>query len=223
MAEIRKKLLLHSCCGPCSTAVIERLTDDFDITVFYYNPNIMDRREYELRKSEEQRFISEYSQNTGARIAFIEGDYRPELYYAAVQGLENEPEGGARCSRCFWLRLSETARLAKELGFDCFDTTHTVSPYKNYDTIKAVSEKLSEQTGVEYIAGNYKKKNGYQRSIELSKEYGLYRQHFCGCRFSEDAFAASEKALKKASEDKVCAEDASRSSYGGRCEEEAER
>ena len=177
MAEIKEKLFLHSCCGPCSTAVIERLADDFDITVFYFNPNITDEEEYLHRKSEEQRFISEYSEKTGHKIGFIEGDYVPADYYEAVKGLEQEKEGGARCRECFRIRLEKTAALAKEKGYDAFDTTLSVSPYKNYDVISELASGISEKTGVRYLSGNYKKKDGYKRSIELSKEYGLYRQH----------------------------------------------
>ena len=185
MAGFKEKLLLHSCCGPCSTAVIERLADDFDITVFYYNPNITDEEEYLHRKSEEQRFIAEYSEKTGADIDFIEGDWLPQDYYKAVTGLEQEKEGGARCRECFRLRLEKTAQLARHMGFDCFDTTLSVSPYKNYDVISELASEISERTGVRYLSGNYKKKDGYKRSIELSKEYGLYRQHYCGCEFSK--------------------------------------
>ena len=185
MAEIKEKLFLHSCCGPCSTAVIERLADDFDITVFYFNPNITDEEEYLHRKSEEQRFIAEYSEKTGHSIGFIEGDYVPADYYKAVTGLEQEREGGARCRECFRIRLEKTAALAKEKGYDVFDTTLSVSPYKNYGVISELAEEISEKTGVRYLGGNYKKKDGYKRSIELSKEYGLYRQHYCGCEYSK--------------------------------------
>ncbi len=185
MSENRKKLLLHSCCGPCSTAVIERLVEDFDVTVFYYNPNITDSDEYLHRKSEEERFIREYCANTGRHIDYIDGEYCPAEYLEYVKGLENEPEGGMRCKKCFELRLAKTAELAKKLNFDCFDTTLTVSPYKNYDNISVIASKLADEYAVEYLSGNYKKQNGYQRSIELSKEYGLYRQHYCGCDFSK--------------------------------------
>ena len=180
----KKSILLHSCCGPCSTAVIERLLNDYDITVFYYNPNITDQAEYEHRLSEEKRFIEEFNQNTGNDVKLIEGRYDPEEFFEAAKGLEAEPEGGARCAECFKLRLKETAALAQKLGFDCFDTTLTVSPYKNYDVISAIGKELAGDT-LEYVSGNYKKKEGYKRSIELSKEYGLDRQHFCGCVFSE--------------------------------------
>ena len=195
----KKKLLLHSCCGPCSTAVIERLLPDYDITVFYYNPNITGAEEYAHRLAEQKRFIKEYSEKTGAKIAFIEGRYEPSEFFDAVKGLEGEPEGGARCRECFRLRLAETAKAAGGLGYDCFDTTLSVSPYKNYNVISAVAAEVLEELGpaaygAVCLSGNYKKKEGYKRSIELAREYGLYRQHFCGCCFSEaEAGAAAER------------------------------
>ena len=183
----KKKLLLHSCCGPCSTAVIERLLEggEYALTVFYYNPNITDPAEYEHRKAEQQRFLKEYCTENGADIGFVEGDYDPQTFLAAAKGMEELPEGGARCRMCFEMRLSAAAKLAKEGGFDCFDTTLSVSPYKNYDVISEVGLALSEALGVEFLAGNYKKKDGYRRSVELSKQYGLYRQHYCGCEYSK--------------------------------------
>ncbi len=182
----KKKLLLHSCCGPCSTAVIERLlqTGEYDITVLYYNPNITDGEEYGLRKLEQIRFLYEYQLNTGTAIPFMETKYDPENFFAATKGLEDCPEGGERCRVCFELRLRETAQAAKELGFDCFDTTLSVSPYKNYEVISEVGRELEKELGIEYLGGNYKKKDGYKRSVELAKEYRLYRQHYCGCKFS---------------------------------------
>ncbi len=182
-SQAKKRILLHSCCGPCSTAVTERLSEDGEaqITLFYYNPNITDPAEYEHRKAEQKRFLAE----SGLDIRFLEGPYDPEEYYTAVRGLEQEPEGGARCAACFALRLEKTAALARELGFDAFDTTLSVSPYKNYETIRSIAEPLAERCGLEYLAGNYKKKDGYKRSIELSRQYGLYRQHYCGCEFSK--------------------------------------
>ncbi len=215
----KKKLLLHSCCGPCSTAVIERLLPDWDICVFYYNPNITDPAEYEHRLSEQKRFIAEFREKTGADVAFIEGRYEPSEFYDAVKGLEGEPEGGARCRECFRLRLAAAAAKAAELGFDCFDTTLSVSPYKNYDTIAAaaaeVQDGLSAAFGGQrpgdgspgdesssklpvYLGGNYKKKEGYKRSIELAREYGLYRQHYCGCGFSKRE--AEEAMARKAAQ-----------------------
>jgi predicted adenine nucleotide alpha hydrolase (AANH) superfamily ATPase len=188
-----RKLLLHSCCGPCSTAVIEKLLQDgnYDITVFYFNPNITEREEYEHRKSEQKRVIAELYPG----LKFIEGNYDPREYYEVIHGYEGEPEGGFRCSLCFTLRLEETARYAKEHGFECFDTTLSVSPYKSYDTICAIARQLESKYGVEYLAGNYKKKDGYKRSIELSKQLDLYRQHFCGCEFSKGMASAFAKDL----------------------------
>ena len=188
-----KKLLLHSCCGPCSTAVIEKLLQDgnYDITVFYFNPNITEAEEYEHRKAEQKRVIAELYPG----IKFIEGNYNPREYYEVIHGYENEPEGGFRCSLCFTLRLEETARYAKEHGYDAFDTTLSVSPYKSYDTIYAIAKQLAFKYGIEYIAGNYKKKDGYKRSIELSKQLNLYRQHFCGCEFSKETSAMMSKGL----------------------------
>ncbi len=173
------KMLLHSCCGPCSTAVIEKLKDDYELTVFYFNPNIHPREEYELRK-ENQKKVCEIM-----GVPFIEGDYDPQLYYAVCKGLEAAPEGGERCKACFRLRMEETARLAKDSAFDCFDTTLSVSPHKNYDAISEAGHRAEEKYGVEYVSGNYKKKDGYKRSTELSEEYGLYRQNYCGCEFSK--------------------------------------
>lgn len=198
----KKKLLLHSCCGPCSTAVLERLLPDYEITLFYYNPNITDPAEYEHRLSEQERFLAEWAGKDGrADVKLQPGDYDPQVYYNFVEGLEQEPEGGARCAKCFMLRLRETAEKAAKEGYDCFDSTLTVSPYKNYKTISPIGFELAEEYGVEYLDGNYKKKDGYLRSIALAKEYGLYRQHYCGCEFSkwdgcEDA-GKSDKSDKK--------------------------
>lgn len=194
----KKKLLLHSCCGPCSTAVIERLLGDGEcgVSVFYYNPNITDPQEYAHRKSEQIRLLEELRRQ-GTEVAFIDADYDPQNFFEAVKGLENEPEGGARCAVCFEMRLRRTALYAAEHGFDCFDTTLTVSPYKNYDVISSIGRRISEETGIEYLSGNYKKKDGYRRSVELSKKYRLYRQHFCGCAFS---FRDAQKKAASAAE-----------------------
>ncbi len=181
----KKSILLHSCCGPCSTAVVERLAEEYNITIFYYNPNITDENEYELRLSEQKRFLKELGEKRGTSVDLIEGRYEPERWYEFIKGLEGEPEGGARCEKCFLLRLSETARLAREMGFDCFDSTLSVSPHKDYGKISRIGEELSAETGVEFLSGNYKKRDGYRRSTELSREYGLYRQNYCGCEFSK--------------------------------------
>lgn len=189
-----KKILLHSCCGPCSTAVIERLARDWDITVFYFNPNITDAAEYEHRKAEQKRFITEYNKKAEHPAAFIEGDYDPSSFLELIAGHEADREGGARCAICFRQRLAATAALASALGFDAFDTTLTVSPYKNYDVISAIGRELEPEYGVFYLSGNYKKQDGYRRSVTLSNEYGLYRQHYCGCVFSERQAEADRAA-----------------------------
>lgn len=182
----KPRLLLHSCCGPCSTAVIERLLPDYDITVFFYNPNITDPNEYEKRLTSQLMVIDYFNKNLSPenKIDFIEGRYDPDEYFKLVSGYEEEKEGGRRCSLCFDMRLEETAIIAKEKGFDTFTTTLTVSPHKSYDIISQIGKSLSEKYKVDYLDGNFKKKDGFKRSIELSKEMNLYRQNYCGCQFS---------------------------------------
>ena len=175
-----KRMLLHSCCGPCSTAVIEVLKNDYDLTIFYYNPNIDTDEEYKHRLAEQIR----YCQQVGIKV--VEEGYNPEEFYSKGQGLENEKEGGARCSVCFKLRLLRTARKAKEEGYDCFGTTLTVSPHKNAESINGIGKFIEFEEGIEFVEGNYKKKDGYKKSIELSKQYNLYRQNYCGCKFSKE-------------------------------------
>ncbi len=194
-ADQKKTMLLHACCGPCSTAVLERLCPDYAVTVFYYNPNITEEAEYRMREEELQRFLCAWEEAGGPHVDLIPGRYDPQEYYTCAKGLEQEPEGGERCRACFRLRLSETASLAKEQGFDCFDTTLTVSPYKSFRDISAIGRSLAEEMGVAYAEGNYKKKDGYRRSVALSKEYGLYRQDYCGCAFSK-AEAEARRAAK---------------------------
>ena len=174
------KLLLHSCCAPCSSACLERLKDFFSVTVLYYNPNIDDKEEYEKRKAEQIRFLKE----TGW-AEFLDCDHDAEAFEKMALGMENEPERGARCYRCYGLRLEKTAELAKENGFAYFATTLTLSPYKNAEWLNEIGEKLGGRYEVNYLYTDFKKKGGYHRSIELSEEYGLYRQDFCGCRFSK--------------------------------------
>lgn len=174
------RLLLHSCCAPCSSACLERLKEHFTITVLYYNPNIDEREEYEKRKAEQMRFLKE----TGwAEI--LDCDHDKEAFESISKGLEDEPERGKRCYACYALRLNETGKRAKDGGFDYFGTTLTLSPYKNAEWLNEIGEKLSKNYGVAYLYTDFKKKGGYARSIELSKAYGLYRQDFCGCRFSK--------------------------------------
>ena len=196
--KTKKTLLLHACCGPCSSACLERLYPDYDITVFYYNPNITDEGEYRMREEELNHFLQRWQpEGKPTGIAAISGRYDPREYYTCVKGLEQEPEGGARCRACFLLRLEETAKQAAALGFDAFDTTLSVSPYKNSKVLAEIGQSLAETYGVAYLAGNYKKQDGYRRSIELSKEYGLYRQDYCGCEFSK-AEAEARRAAKAA-------------------------
>ncbi|MBR1417252.1 MAG: epoxyqueuosine reductase QueH [Bacilli bacterium] len=176
------KVLLHSCCAPCSSAVIERLNKYFDITILYYNPNIEPYEEYLKRKEEEIRFIKEFK--TINKLDIIDCDYDNDKYHDLVKGLEDILEGGIRCHKCYNLRLEYTAKLAKELGYDYFATTLTVSPYKNSQVLNEIGKILEDKYNIKYLYSDFKKKNGYKRSIELSKEYNLYRQDYCGCIYS---------------------------------------
>lgn len=173
-------LLLHSCCAPCSSACLERLKDKFKITVLYYNPNIDEKEEYEKRKAEQIRFLKE----TGW-AEFLDCDHDAEAFVKMAQGLENEPERGARCYRCYALRLEKTAAVAKEKGFAYFATTLTLSPHKNADWLNELGEKAGGRYEVKYLFSDFKKQGGYYRSTALSAEYGLYRQDFCGCKYSK--------------------------------------
>ena len=174
------KLLLHSCCAPCSTACLERLAGHFSITVFYYNPNIDDCEEYEKRKAEQKRLLQETGWGD-----FLDCDHDTRAFEEMAKGLENEPERGARCYSCYALRLGKTADAAKAGGYDCFATTLTLSPLKNAEWLNTIGEREGERAGVAYLYSDFKKKGGYLRSTELSKEYGLYRQDYCGCSFSK--------------------------------------
>ena len=180
----KSTILLHSCCGPCSTAVIERLAPNFDITILYYNPNIYPEEEYIKRKNEEIKYINIYNKNNESKVNFLDCDYESEKFYEAVKGIEDEREGGARCPLCFALRLRKTASLAKEKNFEYFGTTLTVSPHKNASQINAIGKSLESEIGVKFLEADFKKQNGYLRSIELSKENNLYRQNYCGCEFA---------------------------------------
>ncbi len=184
---IKPRLLLHSCCGPCSTAVVERLAGEYDITLFFYNPNITDNSEYEKRKTAQQVFLKRYNE-AGAwenRVAFLEGPYDRDSFYRTVKGLEPEPEGGNRCLKCFELRLEKTAQQAWNMGFDSFGTTLSVSPHKNFEWISKIGNQLATEKGLLFLDEDFKKQAGYQRSIQLSKEYGLYRQNYCGCEYAK--------------------------------------
>ena len=184
---VKKTLLLHSCCGPCSTACIERVLPDWKVTIFYFNPCITDPEEYEKRKAAQIQFLSAYNQQIPEEdhVDFIEGDYDPDSYFKLVEGYEEEPEGGARCTLCFQQRLEAAARFAKSEGYYAFGTTLTVSPHKNYPLISAIGNQMSRDFQVEFLDLDFKKKAGFQRSIQMSKEYDLYRQNYCGCSYSK--------------------------------------
>lgn len=176
------KLLLHSCCAPCSSYVLEYLSHYFSITVLYYNPNIYPESEYTKRIWEQQKLIGDLP--VRHPISFIAGPYDKELFYEMAKGLEEAKEGGERCFRCYELRLREAARIAKEAEFDYFTTTLSISPLKNARKLNEIGARLAEEYGVKYLLSDFKKKNGYKRSTELSKLYGLYRQDYCGCEYS---------------------------------------
>lgn len=176
-------LLLHSCCAPCSSYVLEYLANYFKITVFYYNPNIYPEKEYRRRVQEQINFIEEFK--TKNKVEFIEGKYDSESFYRGAKGMEDEKEGGRRCTVCFELRLREAAIMAKRGSYDYFTTTLSISPHKDAKRLNNIGGELSKEYGVNYLYSDFKKKEGYKRSIELSKEYNLYRQDYCGCIFSK--------------------------------------
>lgn len=178
-------LLLHSCCASCSSYVIEYLSNYFKITVFYYNPNIYPESEYTKRILEQQTLITQMK--TRYPVAFMAGNYDSDRFYEMAKGLEHVKEGKERCFRCYELRLREASEVAKKCGFDYFTTTLSISPLKNAAKLNEIGMRLSEEYGVEYLVSDFKKKNGYKRSIELSKKYDLYRQDYCGCEFSVPA------------------------------------
>lgn len=182
-ADAPKSLLLHSCCAPCSSYVLKYLSEYFAITLLYYNPNISPQSEYDTRLKEQARLIEELPVRNPVRL--IEGRYEPQEFYEAVRGLEKEPEGGARCKVCYELRLREAAREAARLGCDYFATTLTISPLKDSGAINGIAQKVGQEYGVTPLPSDFKKRDGYKQSVELSKEYGLYRQNFCGCIFSK--------------------------------------
>lgn len=205
-----KTLFLHSCCAPCSSYVLEYLRKFFRITVFYFNPNITEDTEYQKRVEEQKRLIGEYNNRLNSPltadkkedtkpaypIEIVEGDHCKEKFFQVVRGLEKCGEGSERCFACFRLRLEETARRAKEAGADYFATTLTISPLKNAAKLNEIGEELSAEYGVAHLPSDFKKKGGYQRSIELSKEYDLYRQDYCGCIFSKAESAERKKSCE---------------------------
>ena len=177
----RPKLALHACCAPCSSAVLERLNEAFEIVVYYYNPNIAPEEEFHRRAAEQRRLVEQMPLRD-ARVA--EGPYDAERYYALVRGHEGDPEGGARCAICFEMRLRSTAAFAREIGADYFTTTLSISPLKDAQLLNELGARIAAEAGVTYLHSDFKKRDGYKRSCALSEEYGLYRQDYCGCAFS---------------------------------------
>ena len=178
----KKTLLLHACCAPCSSAVLERIAEYFDITILYYNPNITEKEEYEKRLQELEKFVNEINLDN---IKVMPGRYQPEEFFEMSKGLEQEKERGKRCYQCYKLRLEETAKIAEQQIFDFFTTTLSISPYKNSKWLNEIGADLDKKYQSTYLYADFKKKNGYKRSIELSKQYNLYRQDYCGCIYSK--------------------------------------
>ena len=181
----RPKLFLHSCCAPCSSYCLMYLAQYFDIIDFYYNPNIAPKEEHDKRALELKRLVGTLKEEYGYNIEFIEGEYEPEKFYEMAKGLEDLPEGGERCFKCYKLRMEEAARLAREMGADYFTTTLSISPLKNAAKINEIGEELAEIYGVRHLPSDFKKREGYKKSLELSKKYELYRQNYCGCIYSK--------------------------------------
>ena len=177
----KPKVLLHACCAPCSSYVIEYLSKYFEITILYYNPNIYPQEEYDRRLNELKKFVPEFNNN----IRVVEKTYEPDEYYKAIKGLENLGEKSKRCYACYKLRMKESALYARQNNYDYFTTTLSISPYKISSWINEIGESLSKEYNIQYLYSDFKKKNGYKRSLELSKEYDLYRQDYCGCVFSK--------------------------------------
>lgn len=190
-AGAKPKLLLHACCAPCSSAVLERLREHFSITILYYNPNIYPPQEYHRREQELERFLQDAGMSG---ISLIELPYDPQEFYTAVKGLEAEPERGERCTVCYRLRMEQAARYAAAHGFDWFTTTLSISPVKDPVRINQIGQELAQKYGVAHLPSEFRKKNGYKRSLELSAEYGLYRQDYCGCVFSVRKTAEEKSA-----------------------------
>lgn len=175
-----KKLLLHSCCAPCTSGVLWQV-EDYDVTLYFYNPNIDTFEEYQKRLDALVKYIEIYNRENSKNIKIIAEEYNHDEFGEKIKGMENDKEGGERCNICFSIRLDKTASLAKEKGFDLFATTLTVSPHKNFEVINKIGQRLSEKYGIEYMSSNFKKNNGFLKSIQNSKKYGIYRQNYCGC------------------------------------------
>ena len=178
------RLLLHSCCAPCSSYVLEYLSNYFEITVLYYNPNIYPEEEFSKRLAEQKHLLKQMNFKNSVKV--IDKGYNPQEFYNAVRGLENEKEGGARCEKCFYLRLMKCGEIAKQGGFDYFTTTLSISPLKSAEVLNRIGGEISQKVGVPYLYSDFKKKDGYKRSVLLSAQYGLYRQNYCGCIYSKN-------------------------------------
>ncbi len=181
----KPKLILHSCCAPCSSACLEKLVDFFSVTVFYFNPNITPIEEYEKRKKEQIRLINELNLNGKTKIEILDADYVPKQFFEIAKGLEDCPERGERCLKCYELRMRKTAQVGKEKNFDYFATTLTLSPLKNSKDINQIGRKIESEEKIKYLVSDFKKEDGNKRSIELSGKYNLYRQNYCGCVYSK--------------------------------------
>ncbi len=177
------KLLLHACCAPCSSAVLERLANHFEITIYYYNPNITDEEEYKKRVEELRKLISKIKPKY--EVSILEGEYEPEKFFEMSKGLEDQPERGKRCYYCYEMRIKDTARVAEKYNYPYFTTTLSLSPHKNADWINEIGKRIEEDLNTTFLYSDFKKENGYKRSIELSKIYDLYRQDYCGCIYSK--------------------------------------
>lgn len=188
----KEAILMHSCCAPCSSYVLEYLREYLKVTIFYYNPNITQIEEYQKRLTQQKNFIERFKREP-EEILLLEGQYNPEKFLAMSKGLEAEVEGGQRCQRCYELRLRETARVAKEQGFSYFSTTLTISPMKNAEKLNEIGNEIAKKYGISFLLSDFKKNNGYKRSIELSKEYDLYRQNYCGCIYSQQQSISNQE------------------------------
>lgn len=194
----RKTLLLHSCCAPCSSGVLVPFQEIFDLTVFYYNPNISEAEEYHRRAEEQKKLIAALNkEKPDFPIRIIEEEYDPQTFYTSIKGLEKCPEGGDRCTVCYELRLERTAQRAAQDGFDYFTTSLTISPMKNADKLNTIGKQLEERYGACFLPSDFKKKDGYKNSIRYSKEYDLYRQDYCGCIFSKVERLSQTESLSK--------------------------
>lgn len=211
------RLFLHSCCAPCSSYCLEYLSEYFEITVFFYNPNIYPPKEYQKRVEEIKRLVKEMP--FSHPVTLLEGRYEPEEFFSMAKGLEDVPEGGERCFKCYRLRLEEAARLAAEGGYDYFTTTLTISPLKNAEKLNEIGEELSGIYQVPHLPSNFKKKNGYKRSIELSCQYDLYRQNYCGCVYSrrEAQLREEQKNQDLPKEDRSATEEKNRATREEEC------